>query len=131
MELNEFLKQCNDDDVLSFRNGLFKVGRIKANLKTFFLTQVPDVLYEFLKNVNIDIKPMREAIYHSRQINPSLVQSNDLWFQEGVDVEILRLGASNWQKGKMKIKVILEFEPDEPEQPKSPLDDIRETINQS
>jgi hypothetical protein len=33
----------------------------------------------------------------------------------------------------MKIKVILEFCPDEPEDQssKSPLDDIRETINQS
>lgn len=46
-------------------------------------------------------------------------------FERGVSYEVLRPGA-NWQKGKVRIR--LEFCPDEPE---SPLDDIRQTIKEA
>ncbi len=64
----------------------------------------------------------------------------DKWFSDGIDCELLKVGAAGWQKGKVKINlnVTLEFCPDEPEveeppasneqeisQPESPLDDIR------
>lgn len=56
------------------------------------------------------------------------------WFNEGVNVQVLRYGAPGWQKGRIRISV--EFCPDEPEvqqtsnQPEtseheSPLDEIR------
>lgn len=48
------------------------------------------------------------------------------WFGEGIDCEILKPGAKSWQKGK--VRVILEFCPDEPE---SPLDDIRQQLKQA
>lgn len=63
------------------------------------------------------------------------------WFEEGTDCEILRLGAKGWQNGKVRIRVSLEFCPDEPaakempssnepeiSPPESPLDDIRRMI---
>lgn len=37
------------------------------------------------------------------------------WLEEGADVEVLRCGSLGWKKGKMRIRVILEFCPDEPE----------------
>ena len=46
-------------------------------------------------------------------------------FDRGLSCEVLRPGA-NWQKGKVRIR--LEFCPDEPE---SPLDDIRQTIKEA
>lgn len=54
------------------------------------------------------------------------------WLDEGLDCEVLRLGAKKWQKGKLRIKVVAEFCPDEPEEieSNSPLDDIRKTINE-
>lgn len=65
------------------------------------------------------------------------------WFEEGVSCEVLRFDSKAWQKGKVRIKVILEFCPDEPEivettqsketennQPESPLDDIRRMMHQ-
>lgn len=53
------------------------------------------------------------------------------WLNEGLDCEVLKLGAKKWQKGKVRIKILAEFCPDESEQvePESPLDDIRKTIN--
>ncbi|MEK0189747.1 KGK domain-containing protein, partial [Microcoleus anatoxicus] len=53
----------------------------------------------------------------------------------------LKIGAKGWQKGKVKIRVIVEFCPDEPEveetsennqleiiPPESPLDDLRRQL---
>lgn len=47
---------------------------------------------------------------------------NNELFEQGISCEMLRPGA-NWQKGKVRIR--LEFCPDEPV---SPLDDIRHSI---
>ncbi len=61
------------------------------------------------------------------------------WFDDGVNCEFLEPN-KDWKKGKVKIKVILEFyfdEPDEKDLVKhetnindSPLDEIRQSINQ-
>jgi len=62
--------------------------------------------------------------------------------KEGIDAEILNLGANGWKKGKFRISFSLEFYPEGPEiedalpsneqeinQLQSPLDDIRELMN--
>ena len=62
-------------------------------------------------------------------------------FDEGMECEVLKLGASNWQKGK--IRFTIEFCPDEPEVAEklvdnnleiipemSPLDDLRQQLKQ-
>lgn len=64
------------------------------------------------------------------------------WFEEGITCEVLKFDSNAWQKGKVRIKVTLEFCPDEPEieeitqgsdleinQAESPLDDIRRMMN--
>ena len=59
-------------------------------------------------------------------------------FNEGVDCEVLTPG-KNWQKGKVKITISLEFQSDEPEievipensNSESSLDDIRRKLNQT
>jgi hypothetical protein len=56
------------------------------------------------------------------------------WIDEGLECEVLNLGANQWKKGKVRIKVSFEFCPDEPEisEYESPLDEIRrEMQNQS
>ena len=58
--------------------------------------------------------------------------------QEGIDCQILKIGSKGWQKGKVQIEVnkniksgeaqtSIKFCPDEPLEPKSPLDDIRQS----
>ncbi|MBW4576334.1 MAG: KGK family protein [Aphanothece sp. CMT-3BRIN-NPC111] len=64
------------------------------------------------------------------------------WFSEGINGEILSPN-KEWKNGKVRIKVTLEFCPDEPDveetpvsnnleisEPESPLDDIRKMINE-
>ncbi|MBS9393578.1 MAG: hypothetical protein HEQ29_10680 [Dolichospermum sp. LBC05a] len=66
------------------------------------------------------------------------------WRDKGVSCEILKPG-KDWKEGKVRIKVTLEFSPDEPEveqiteigqtseikEPESPLDDLRRKINEA
>lgn len=51
------------------------------------------------------------------------VKHRKKWLSEGMDCEILQLGSYQWKKGKLRINVTLEFAPDEPE---SPLDNVRQ-----
>jgi hypothetical protein len=53
------------------------------------------------------------------------------WLVKGIDCEYLKLSKNKWQTGKVRVKVTLEFCPDESEslEPASPLDDIRSMIN--
>jgi len=63
--------------------------------------------------------------------------NKNLLFIEGMSCEILQPG-QNWQKGKVKMKISFEFQPDEPElevvensHSESSLDDIRRKLNQA
>ncbi|MCT7979407.1 KGK domain-containing protein [Laspinema olomoucense] len=66
------------------------------------------------------------------------------WVHEGVKAKSLRYGAQNWQEGKVRMRIIVEFcpddpqveeiavsnEPESPSEPKSPLDDIRRMMDE-
>ena len=58
------------------------------------------------------------------------LENRKKWIEEGLDCEILKLGESSWKKGKVRVKMTIEFCPDEPELPvyQSPLDEIYREI---
>lgn len=53
------------------------------------------------------------------------LDSQKIFLNEGMPCEFLKLGSPRWRKGRLKVKLVLEFYPDEPE---SPLDDIRQMM---
>jgi len=76
------------------------------------------------------------SLYHQLK-GRGLFPTNDEWFTTGIDCEILNTDGKGWKKGKVRIKVSLEFQPDEPEieaiensNSESSLDDIRRKLNQ-
>ena len=113
------------DTVLSFLpSSMFKVGEFMLVAKEVFQ-------YYGLTALKEKLKP-RGAI-------PG---DSSIWSGTGVPCEILSPKKNGWRKGKVRIKVSLEFCPDEPEveetdainkteinQAKSPLDDIRQMAN--
>jgi hypothetical protein len=114
-EENYYLPDYSDDDVLAFNGNLVKVGKFRDLVKFAFNdpNQISDKIFELLRGNGVYINP-KDA------------------FGNGLNGEVLKIGAKGWQKGKLRIKVSLEFYPDEPEisQPESPLDDLRQMINQ-
>jgi hypothetical protein len=57
---------------------------------------------------------------------------SEKFFEKGISSEVLQANASGWKKGKIRIRVSVEFYPDESEAidpPASPLDDIRQNMS--
>lgn len=119
--------ESDKDTVLSFlTSSMFKVGE-------FMLAAIEAYQYHGLSALKQQLQP--------RGVIPG---EYDVWFGKGVACEILSPGNSGWKKGKVRIKVTLEFCPDEPEVPEtpvsnnpetnkseSPLDDIRQMMNEN
>ena len=120
MELNSYLQECGDDDVIEFAGASFKLGKLKEILGFAFTNQnkVPYSVFNSFQEKGVTLG--KNYLIAETLLN------------KGLDAEVLRLGAKGWQKGKVRIKVTLEFIPDEPElpQPESPLDDLRQMLNQ-
>lgn len=69
-------------------------------------------------------------------------QTRNQLFTEGADCQVMKFGAKGWKQGKIKVKMTVEFCPDEPEEPETPeksqaeksdpdsLDDLRKELNQ-
>jgi hypothetical protein len=140
---NKFQQLDCNDDVLTFSapEQTFKLGNFRERVREQFKQNLSN--YTSTERVGF-ISIEGRKIYSS-----SLT-----WESTTIECELLRLGSQSWQKGELKIQVslkraavanyppnqqtmeihhvYLEFCPYEPEinQPESPLDDIRQMINQ-
>ncbi len=137
MEENFLLENCGDEDALLLSDKGLKAGTLRQKITNIFQTKFEGLLIEELKSQGLEINT-KEYI-GSTNYNYITKQ----WFGNGIDCEVLKIGAKGWKKGKMKITVSLEFCPDEPEvtetpennqpktnEPESPLDDLRRMINE-
>lgn len=106
MKSNNFSFSFSDDSVVAFGSVLHKASRLREALKVILTT---------------------EKVLETPSQGELKIFSKD-WFEEGINCEALELGDKAWRKGKIKIKVSIEFHPDEPQALDSPLDDFRQTI---
>ncbi len=131
MEYNSFLQKCNDDDVLELGDQMVKLSNFSSGLNRVFS-------WDYNKSALSAVA----AIMKSPLLSYTNVQQ--LFDGNGVDGSILRIGSQGWKKGKIKLRITLEFCPDDPESEKipqsnnaetnqmnSPLDDIRQMMNQN
>lgn len=106
MKNHNFSFSFSDESVVAFGSVLHKVGRFREALKVLLTS---------------------EKILQKSQRDELKVFTRD-WFGDGINCEVLELGDKAWRKGKVRIKVSIEFHPDESEVADSPLDDIRQAI---
>lgn len=137
MEDSCHLSNCGEHDVVLFNSTSCKLNQLMGEVSMHFSKYElgEEITNSLRSNKNLDVhvgvKSLARKDYR---------QNHDKWFGDGIDCEILKIGAAGWQKGKVKINlnVTIEFCPDEPEveekrasneqeisQPESPLDDIR------
>ena len=129
MEYDAFLQKCNDDDVLELDNKMIKLSKLRSDLNLVCSfnhnSQALVAIAKYVKSPPLSNKDVQK-----------------LFNDDGVDANALRIGSQGWKKGKIKLKIVLEFCPDEPEieeitqsndaennQASSPLDDIRQMMN--
>lgn len=94
------LKNCHDDDILSFDNEVCKISKFRQKLW--------DSLAEYSRPLVHTLKEKLGGI-HDLSITP-----NQDWFCVGKECEILK-PSKKWQNGKIKFKLILQFCPDQPQ----------------
>jgi hypothetical protein len=126
--------ECNDNDVISFLGDYtYKVAKIKRSIDQVRNQSIGNQFHHELKNKGIilNLEKLHPKGYHS---------ACEQWLNEGIDCEILNVGATDWKKGKMRIKISVEFLLEEenatidnesnsnPSPPESPLDDFRQMI---
>ena len=119
----EALEHEESNAVISFSNGtVFKVDRLMQRINGFFKLSVLNKLATRLTEVGLGTPPSYKGDCSS--------------WNNYVEVEILEPQLGEWKKGKIRMRVILEFCPDEPEEVKNndlhqninSLDDIRQTL---
>ena len=113
---NSYLQNCRDDDVIILSNKLCKLGDLTDQFDKFLSSTISCSLRNDFESQNILI---------SDQMALELLS-------DGTDAEILKIASDGWKKGKLKIKVTLEFipEPADPSEYQSPLDEIRREIQE-
>ena len=114
------IKYEDSQAVISFNNGAtFKIDKLMEKINLFFRCNFLCNLSSQLKQDGLGTPPD-----YQQQWNNS------------VEAEILEPKSGEWKKGKIRMRVLLEFCPDEPEeiandglQGNNSLDDIRQTIS--
>jgi hypothetical protein len=96
-----------DDDVLSFEESLMlRVGRLKEEVTQNFMTIAEETLNYGRRQLQINKQAnFRIVNGHFTSLRWSCSPS------EGINCEVLQLGARSWQTGKLKIYVDLGFSP--------------------
>ena len=113
------IKYEDSNAVISFYGDtVFKIDKLMINMNSFFQRLVLNKISKKLNEAGLGSCP-------DLPINS--------WNEKGVEAEILEPESGEWKKGKVRMRVILEFSPDEPEDNNSShngnsLDDIRQTI---
>ena len=121
----------SDDDVILLDNDTFTVSRLKDLLKKEINKRFTENQHIF--NMNFFTFPLGNEVK---------IELNDIQLRNlSRDCRLLKVGSKGWQKGKLRIQVNtkilhprdsnqtqigLEFCPDEPTVPESPLDDLRQ-----
>jgi hypothetical protein len=100
MEENNILPECADDDVVSFRGKLFKVSQLRQIMGHAMTeqNQLNLTLSNALKQKGLEL---------------GLTDTKE-FLHQGVNGELLTITGQGWQKGKIKMKISLEFIPDVP-----------------
>ena len=100
MQKHIFLENYENDDVCSFGSTMFKVGKLRQVMKLATDSHLEGALTELFKTQGLQINTMK--------YNPqSRSNETQKWFGDGIDCEALKIGAKGWQKGKVKITVIV------------------------
>ncbi|WP_430685357.1 KGK domain-containing protein [Leptolyngbya sp. AN02str] len=97
----------NDDDVLSFHDGTVRFAKFKQALDIALSSKVPDALADSLSTQKLHLSSERQF-----RVSGAWTVRDRRWFQDGIDCETLRLSAPQWQKGKIRLRVVVEFVPD-------------------
>ena len=123
MSANNNLENLNQKGIITFGKTALKVEVFNQTVRDAFerYSEVGNAFLSALHRQGIKVDPT------------SIVKNweNRSWFSDGLKCEVLQPG-EHWQKGKLRVKVAIEFVHDAPEADlplESPLDEIRQMMD--
>jgi hypothetical protein len=132
---NTFSPLKGDNDVLLLNKDTFTVSRLKELIEKLIKTRLSTTHEGRFLVITSEFCTL--PVGGETQI----VLNNIQWCTTPIDCQILKISSQGWQKGKIRIQVetkilasskaneidiCIEFCPDEPTEPESPLDDLRQ-----
>jgi hypothetical protein len=123
MKEHSYFSNFSDDDVVEFtEDALIKIGKLRKAFKQVFIGEIENFVKIALKSQGIKTFSATEMY----QQNGEKIVFLNHWFEAGMACRILRLGNQSWQQGKIKIRVEIEFEPDEMEITQTDINEVIE-----
>jgi KGK domain len=109
MENHLYLQDFDEEDLISFedKEKIYRFGKIKSSCRK-----------------SIENKG-KTAQGFSTLLSELTINSLE-WMEQGVQCETLRLGEKEWVKGHVKVRIVVEFCPDQEGELSSELDTFRE-----
>jgi hypothetical protein len=104
---------CSSKSAISFHGKIYKIENIVKSFKELKVN-FGDFIYRSLAKKGKDIRPSEKE---DADTGKRTIAFED-FFEEGIPFEILEPGSEEWVKGRMRIKMSLEFVVDQPD----PLD---------
>jgi hypothetical protein len=108
MNQQDFQALTNEGDVIS----------VQDNMHSYIHNYPMFKLSDVMQQVSCKLLSINQT-----QWNSNVLQKK--WLTDGVNCEVMKVGEGKWKKGKVRIKLVVEFCPDEPSASQSPLDDLR------
>lgn len=78
-----------------------------THVSRFFVSESMFKLEELIEGIQCKLINMSLNDFRNQE------NINKRWIEDGVEVEILKIGALSWQTGKLRLKVSIEFCPEE------------------
>jgi KGK domain len=120
-----------EGEVLQFKENTYKVKSLLIKLDEMLLNRFGHPFTTWLNDAKIFIhRGWTPDSTGYLQENPA-----SFWLEEGIPCEALKLGSSDWQSGRVRIRFVLEYVDDEGSENSSddhdcPLDEIRQMVEE-
>jgi hypothetical protein len=125
MSQHSLFPNCKDKDLIRLTpEQILEFSRFKERINCQLDKYFGDANCELSKFLGSCTPPISVPTKITREIDSSRQEHINNWVLGGIDCEVLHLGSPDWKKGKVKIKVSVEFIPDEDEKIKDPATDI-------
>ena len=110
MDSEQILKGINDDDVIHItgvtKKRTFCISEFRTIIKTAAIA---------MKNAYASSLRNQRYLLHTSEIDES---DYNAWLTDsGIECKLLRLGDSQWKFGKIRVRIEVEFFPDDEEDP--------------
>ncbi|ELR96449.1 KGK domain-containing protein [Gloeocapsa sp. PCC 73106] len=117
MSEHYYLEDCNPEDIFSFDGeAALKANLIKEAIQEAVNQELPRVIENALKakNININLPKTEEknVLQWLGQLVENRPEIGEILLKQGIPCRLLK-PQQNWRTGKLKLKLSLEFVPDQ------------------